>query len=63
MADEAKAEVERIGTGFLLLKREVFRMAEAMPELKYTDDCGLDPQSITTFMLSLSVDCLGKKYS
>ena len=43
-ADEAKAEVERIGTGFLLLKREVFsRMAEAMPELKYTDDCGLDP--------------------
>ena len=61
VADEAKAEVERIGTGFLLLKREVFsRMAEAMPELKYTDDCGLDPQSITTFMLSLSVDCLGK---
>ena len=44
VADEAKAEVERIGTGFLLLKREVFsRMAEAMPELKYTDDCGLDP--------------------
>ncbi|WP_115018862.1 glycosyltransferase family 2 protein [Synechococcus sp. UW140] len=43
-ADDAKAEVERIGTGFLLLKREVFsRMAEAMPELKYTDDCGLDP--------------------
>ena len=43
-ADDGKAEVERIGTGFLLLKREVFsRMAEAMPELKYTDDCGLDP--------------------
>ncbi|WP_413744878.1 glycosyltransferase family 2 protein [Synechococcus sp. MIT S9451] len=43
-ADDGKAEVERIGTGFLLLKREVFsRMAEAMPDLKYTDDCGLDP--------------------
>ena len=43
-SDDAKAEVERIGTGFLLMKREVFsRMAEGMPELKYTDDCGLDP--------------------
>jgi hypothetical protein len=43
-SDEAKAEVERIGTGFLLMKREVFsRMAEGMPNLKYTDDCGLDP--------------------
>ncbi len=42
-ADENKAEVERIGTGFLLLKRGVFeRIAEAMPELKYRDDCGLD---------------------
>ncbi len=42
-ADENKAEVERIGTGFLLLKRAVFeRIAEAMPELKYRDDCGLD---------------------
>ena len=44
IADDAKAEVERIGTGFLLMKRGVFsRMADAMPELKYTDDCGLDP--------------------
>ena len=44
IADEVKAEVERIGTGFLLLKKNVFsRMSEAMPELKYTDDCGLDP--------------------
>jgi hypothetical protein len=43
-SDDAKAEVERIGTGFLLMKREIFsRMAEGMPELKYTDDCGLDP--------------------
>ena len=43
-ADDGKAEVERIGTGFLLLKRDVFqRMADAMPELKYMDDCGLDP--------------------
>ena len=43
-SDDAKAEVERIGTGFLLMKREVFsRIAEGMPELKYTDDCGLDP--------------------
>jgi hypothetical protein len=43
-SDETKAEVERIGTGFLLIKRDVFaRMAEAKPELKYRDDCGLDP--------------------
>ena len=42
--DDDKAEVERLGTGFMLLKRDVFeRMAEAMPELKYRDDCGLDP--------------------
>ncbi len=42
--DANKAEVERIGTGFLLLKRGVFvRMAEALPELRYRDDCGLDP--------------------
>ena len=42
--DDDKAEVERLGTGFMLLKRQVFeRMAEAMPELKYRDDCGLDP--------------------
>lgn len=48
--DDTKAEVERIGTGFLLLKRDVFtRMAEAMPELRYTDDCGLDP-SINTHL-------------
>ena len=41
--DDGKAEVERLGTGFMLLKRQVFeRMAEAMPELKYRDDCGLD---------------------
>ena len=43
-SDENKAEVERIGTGFLMFKRDVFsRMADAMPELKYLDDCGLDP--------------------
>ena len=43
-SDETKAEVERIGTGFLLLKRDVFaQMAKAMPDLKYRDDCGLDP--------------------
>ncbi len=43
-SDENKAEVERIGTGFLMFKRHVFsRMAEKMPELKYIDDCGLDP--------------------
>jgi hypothetical protein len=43
-SDDNKAEVERIGTGFLMFKRDVFsRMADAMPELKYLDDCGLDP--------------------
>ena len=43
-SDETKAEVERIGTGFLLLKRDVFaQMAKEMPDLKYRDDCGLDP--------------------
>ena len=43
-SDENKAEVERIGTGFLMIKRDVFsQMADAMPELKYLDDCGLDP--------------------
>jgi len=42
-SDDSKAEVDRIGTGFLLLKRSVFdRIAAAMPELKYSDDCGLD---------------------
>ena len=44
MSDDSKAEVERIGTGFLLVKRKVFsRIAELMPELKYTDDTGLNP--------------------
>ena len=43
-SDDSKAEVERIGTGFLMIKKEVFScMAERMPELKYNDDCGLDP--------------------
>lgn len=42
-SDPRKAEVQRIGTGFLLVKRQVFeRMASAMPHLKYRDDCGLD---------------------
>lgn len=42
--DEGKVEVLRLGTGFLLIRREVFvRLAEANPHLKYTDDCGLDP--------------------
>ena len=42
-SDENKAEVDRIGTGFLLLKRSVFeRIAQANPDLKYSDDCGLD---------------------
>ncbi|QNG28583.1 glycosyltransferase family 2 protein [Synechococcus sp. LTW-R] len=42
--DDSKAEVKRIGTGFLMIKKEVFfRMAESMPELKYSDDCGLNP--------------------
>jgi len=44
ISDDNKAEVERIGTGFLLVKRSVFEtLALAMPELKYVDDCGLDP--------------------
>ena len=43
-SDDSKAEVNRIGTGFLMIKKEVFsRMAESMPELKYNDDTGLDP--------------------
>lgn len=42
--DDGKVEVLRLGTGFLLIRREVFvRLAEANPHLKYTDDCGLDP--------------------
>lgn len=42
--DEGKIEVMRLGTGFLLIKRDVFsRIAEASPHLKYVDDCGLDP--------------------
>ena len=44
ITDSNKAEVERIGTGFLLIKRHVFEhMAAKMPELKYLDDCGLGP--------------------
>lgn len=42
--DERKIEVLRLGTGFMLIKRAVFeRLAEAHPNLKYMDDCGLDP--------------------
>jgi hypothetical protein len=42
--DDGKVEVLRLGTGFLLIRREVFvKLAEASPHLKYTDDCGLDP--------------------
>lgn len=42
--DEGKIEVLRLGTGFLLVQRHVFeRLAEANPNLKYIDDCGLDP--------------------
>ncbi len=42
--DEGKIEVLRLGTGFLLIKRHVFSLiSEACPQLKYEDDCGLDP--------------------
>lgn len=42
--DDCKAEVLRLGTGFLLVKKHVFSaISKANPQLKYTDDCGLDP--------------------
>lgn len=42
--DDHKAEVLRLGTGFLLVKKHVFSViSTANPQLKYTDDCGLDP--------------------
>ena len=43
VSDSTKAEVERIGTGFLLINRGVFdRISTEMPHLKYSDDNGLD---------------------
>ena len=53
-SDSTKAEVERIGTGFLLIKREVFaRISTEMPHLKYSDDNGyggeLDPHLFAFF--------------
>jgi len=54
--DDGKVEVLRLGTGFLLIRREVFvRLAEANPHLKYTDDCGLDP-SLNSFLYAY-FDC------
>ena len=39
--DSTKAVVERIGTGFLLIKRQVFALISTeMPHLKYSDENG-----------------------
>jgi hypothetical protein len=48
---ESKAvKVARIGTGFLLIERQVFeRIAEAFPEIAYVEHAGDDPRQMHAF--------------
>lgn len=48
--DSKAVKVARIGTGFLLIERQVFeRIAEAMPEIAYTEYAGEEPRPMHAF--------------
>jgi hypothetical protein len=50
VADKGDIEVAEIGTGFLLIRREVLeKMMEAYPDLKYTNDISTYPEKLGPF--------------